>query len=48
MTIKSDVYWTMASRYQAAAKDEKDLSHAEKLAAKAVEYHDKWVKACNQ
>ena len=38
----------MARRYQKAAETEKDLPEAEKLVAKAVEYHDKWVKSCNQ
>jgi hypothetical protein len=38
----------MAKRYQKAAETEKDLSEAEKLTAKAVEYYDKWVKVGNE
>ena len=48
MTIKADVLWTMARRYQKAAVAEEDLSEAEKLTAKAVEYHDRWAEACSQ
>ena len=44
MSLKSDTYWTMAKRYQKAAETEKDLSEAEKLVIKAVEYYDKWTK----
>ena len=48
MTIKADALWTMARKYQKAAVAEENLSEAEKLTDKAVEYHDKWIKACNQ
>ena len=48
MSLKSDTLYTMSKRYQKAAETEKDLPEAEKLTAKAVEYYDKWTKACNQ
>ena len=45
MSLKSDAYWTMSRRYQKAVETEKDLSEAEKLVVKVVEYYDKWQKA---
>jgi len=45
MTIKSDTLWTMSKRYQLAAAEEKDLSKAEELTAKAVEYYEAWEEA---
>ena len=48
MSLKSDTYWTMAKRYQKAAGTEINLPEAEKLAAKAAEFYDKWAKAARQ
>ena len=45
MSIKTEVLFTMSDRYKRAAKAEKDLTEAEKLTAKAIEYYDAWMKA---
>tara|TARA_Y100001951_G_C11236741_1_gene237915 strand:+ start:266 stop:409 length:144 start_codon:yes stop_codon:yes gene_type:complete len=45
MSIKSDALWTMADRYRDAAANEKDLSKAEELTAKAVKYWTAWQEA---
>jgi len=45
MSIKSDALWTMADRFKMAAEMEKDLSKAEKLTTKALEYFDAWQEA---
>ena len=45
MSIKTAVLYSMSDRYKQAAKAEKDLTEAEKLTAKAIEYYDAWMKA---
>ena len=45
MSIKTDVLYSMSDRYKQAAKAEKDLTEAETLTAKAIEYYDAWMKA---
>ena len=45
MSIKTDVLYSMSDRYKQAAKAEKDLTEAEKLTAKAIEYYDARMKA---
>ena len=45
MASKTDVLYTMSDRFKQAAKAEKDLTEAEKLTAKAIEYYEAWMKA---
>ena len=45
MSIKTDALWGMSYRFQKAAAEEKDLSKAEELTAKAIEYFEAWQEA---
>ena len=45
MSIKTDVLWTMASRYQKAALDTDDLDQAERYTIKACQFQEMWEKA---
>ena len=45
MSIKTDALWGMSYRLQKPAAEEKDLSKAEELTAKAIEYFEAWQEA---
>ena len=43
--IKTDVLWTMASRFQKAALDTDDFDQAEIFTIKACRYYEMWEKS---
>ena len=45
MNAKTDALWTMAKRFKEAAEAAPDLSEAEELTAKAVQYWEAWEEA---